>query len=675
MDPLSAAGVGLAVVSLTGQCFSGAMKALELIASARGLKPEYRYMTLRLRLEQQRCYNWASASGLLAYSDGEENALHESLLGLQRTSIFEVMVEIEVLVTGFIKQKDKYSSLVPDQEVEQQRPQPDDVDLEAHRMGSSMMPALKQLWTNSRQSVAAYLPSRIRWAAMDREKYKRLIDRLKEFNDAFLGLVDINLNRAIYDMTHQTKLSVLQLHNKVEDLNQLMKALMPEEKLDSSKGTGLPTTAARQAPAVQQSFSNNTSFPFGRSIREAQAEDDFKLAGLARFKASTATLLGESSLEGISTRESSTAISTSEETSKKIPRGHIYLDSTTIEREPSRHRSTAMYRRSAIELMPVWIEWKPYKPADSRLQPPSVTSDRIEKLARLLSDPNKPDSLRVPTCLGYFDDGETNSSENRSGSDDENDWPPEWRFGLVFARSEPDDVRSLYDLLTTVSQPSLTRRVTMASAIANSISALHTVNWLHKGLRSSNIVFVVPKTTTIADTPMSTAHIDLASPLLSGFDYARPADIDEQTELPTVRNDHILFRHPDSHGVEEGSGERYVKSFDIYSLGVILIEIALWRPASSFLQTKRNARNLGRNGSHAQLYKNHRDRLLGDESIGEAIEGGAGSKYAAATRRCLEGKSALGLSTDDDETNALVAVKLHQGFTRHVVRCLEEIQI
>ena len=44
MDPGTAAGLSLAVIGVAVQCFTGLMSALRLIAAARGLKPEYRFL-------------------------------------------------------------------------------------------------------------------------------------------------------------------------------------------------------------------------------------------------------------------------------------------------------------------------------------------------------------------------------------------------------------------------------------------------------------------------------------------------------------------------------------------------------------------------------------------------------------------------------------------------------
>jgi hypothetical protein len=639
------------------------MKALELIASARGLKPEYRYLTVRLRLEQQRCYNWASASGLLAYMDGDEGALDENLLGVNRTKVLEALIELEFLGTSFIKQRMTYEGLVPDvlergsipkKLTGEQEPWVDEINL---------MPDLKKLWTQTRDSIrTAHLPERLKWAVVDKERYESLIDKLKALNDALLDLMDSNLTRAIHASTQETKLSVLQLHNKLDDLDQLIKALLPT-------AGRLSTSANTSIEAIGRGLSSPSSSSATRRYNEdAQAEDDFAITELARFKAS----LQEGAMEEPNVRRYS-----SNRANIMIPRERIRLDPDQSDGRSRSYRSNATYNKSPSTSIPVWVEWKPYKPADSQRRPPPVISERVKQLSSLLSDPAKPSSLRVPTCLGYFDDGViTRSIQGTDSDDDEDDRPPEWRFGLVFERDEASTVMSLQDLLTTAPVPSLTMRVTLATILTKSVLSLHAVNWLHKGLRSSNVLFVTPRTTADGATGDSVNKTQLGSPLLAGFDYARRAGADEQTEVPTARAAQVFYRHPEAHGVEEGMGERYIKTFDIYSLGVILTEVALWRTAGSLLSKDRKTRDPSSPSKPpGGTYKDHRDRLLNDESIQGALESSAGSRFAAVVRICLEGRTALGLSDEDDESSALVGVKLQRSFHRNVVRRLEDIQI
>ncbi|KAI1463536.1 prion-inhibition and propagation-domain-containing protein [Daldinia caldariorum] len=83
------------------------------------------------------------------------------------------------------------------------------------------------------------------------------------------------------------------------------------------------------------------------------------------------------------------------------------------------------------------------------------------------------------------------------------------------------------------------------------------------------LVFESPTLTSISiiPKPSLTIRIDMALRLTTSFDYSRPSD--DRTELPTKQ---VQFDVPrdGKYGYEE--------KHDVYSLGVVLMEIGLWRP-------------------------------------------------------------------------------------------------
>ncbi|EXL39218.1 hypothetical protein FOCG_18172 [Fusarium oxysporum f. sp. radicis-lycopersici 26381] len=111
----------------------------------------------------------------------------------------------------------------------------------------------------------------------------------------------------------------------------------------------------------------------------------------------------------------------------------------------------------------------------------------------------------------------------------------------------------------------------MALAVLN----LHLVGWVHKNLRSSNIVFFRPG----PDWSLTNKE-RLADPWLCGFEYSRPeANGAESWKLEDPNLLRNTYRHPDRWGKPTVTFER---KHDIYALGVVLLEIGLWEPAVSF---------------------------------------------------------------------------------------------
>jgi len=222
----------------------------------------------------------------------------------------------------------------------------------------------------------------------------------------------------------------------------------------------------------------------------------------------------------------------------------------------------------------------------------------------------------------------------------------------------------------------LTERIALARKIAECIERLHAVNWLHKGLRSHNILF-------FGD---SDAEIDYSSPLISGFDYSRPAANEDMTEKPPENAAYDLYRHPRVHGsgardtapfgpngngVNGGSEWRtnFKKSYDIYSLGIILLEIAHWKPIDTILEIPDLAT------ARPSVTIKVRHRLLNEEKFLNYVRAYLGNTVVGVVKTCLEGPGAFGIHEDKDEREEVVGAELQRGFYKEVVQRLGEMKV
>lgn len=316
-----------------------------------------------------------------------------------------------------------------------------------------------------------------------------------------------------------------------------------------------------------------------------------------------------------------------------------------------------------------WIEWKDYEAERPGEANPTkeVIIERTRKLAALLHHSPKPDAFRTPHCLGFFDKAPP-STIPRAASDEEEEEEDDddisnCRLGLIFER--PEDVHvslppvSLHELLQTVRKPRVTDRVTLAHAVAHCLLYLHAVNWLHKGLRSHNIIFF----------RTASGQVAYDKPYVSGFDFSRPQAKDEMTQIPDdIEND--LYRHPHAQSstyAEER--ERFKRSFDIYSLGVMFVEIAYWKTVDRILDIDLHAVRRSRRAALSV-----RGHLL-EPKIIEEIGASMGEKFEDATRRCVAGGEQLGLVDGGDETSDAVAAKLSLAFYEDVVQQLGDIRV
>lgn len=123
--------------------------------------------------------------------------------------------------------------------------------------------------------------------------------------------------------------------------------------------------------------------------------------------------------------------------------------------------------------------------------------------------------------------------------------------------------RSLRDLLLTTGPPeSLSQRFEIAQALAKSISYVHTFGFVHKNLRPESVLCFSGSNGTIVTT------------YLIGFELFR-RDMGWTQRLGDTSLDKNLYRHTSRQGIDPKWN--YIMQHDIYSLGVCLLEIGLWK--------------------------------------------------------------------------------------------------
>ncbi|KKP04460.1 hypothetical protein THAR02_03404 [Trichoderma harzianum] len=209
----------------------------------------------------------------------------------------------------------------------------------------------------------------------------------------------------------------------------------------------------------------------------------------------------------------------------------------------------------------VLIEWVNYDREE--IEERVVHVRRMDDLARMMHSASEchPD-LHSIDCLGYTDDSANN------------------RYGLVY-KAPASSHSTLKTLISSpdLKTPDLDDRIRLAQTLAVAVWSLHSLDWLHKSICSSNIVFFPSAFSTSGLSPTASAALvpDISLPYLSGFGASRP-ELD--TALSVVpRNPSIedLHRHPASL-----RGRPHIKPFDIYSFGLVLLEIGLWKVLQTY---------------------------------------------------------------------------------------------
>lgn len=141
--------------------------------------------------------------------------------------------------------------------------------------------------------------------------------------------------------------------------------------------------------------------------------------------------------------------------------------------------------------------------------------------------------------------------------------------------------RTLRDLLLDPdpqTEPSITSRVQLGKQVATAVLYTHTASLVHKAIQPEAILLLRKLD---SDSPrqgvgpnfLNTAPLGI--PFLTGFGQARQETPDTYSSLRASTDwEQDLYSHPSRQGQPTA---KYTMAHDIYSIGVILLEIGLWR--------------------------------------------------------------------------------------------------
>ena len=182
---------------------------------------------------------------------------------------------------------------------------------------------------------------------------------------------------------------------------------------------------------------------------------------------------------------------------------------------------------------------------------------------------------------------------------------------------------TLHHLLCNVDDiPDLGTRFQLAKALVSAVFEIHSLGWLHRNIQSKSILFW--------PNPNSKVKIDISKPYLIGFDISRPNQLEEYLGKPLSHIGDDLYRHPLYKGAKQHS---FQPSFDMYSLGIVLYEIGLWRCITVASQAAPGISKLRPNPAH-NLDVLYIGTLMKDESVGE-LKKYMGRNYRDAVMVCL----------------------------------------
>ncbi|KAH6909758.1 hypothetical protein BKA70DRAFT_1274693 [Coprinopsis sp. MPI-PUGE-AT-0042] len=276
----------------------------------------------------------------------------------------------------------------------------------------------------------------------------------------------------------------------------------------------------------------------------------------------------------------------------------------------------------------VLVEYR-YLEARSSQETAEAIAD-VHKLASVLANVDE-EAMHILRCLGTAD--QLNAD----------------RIALLYRIPQPPMAGAkwtLHDALRTSEKPPLDVRIRYALEICEAVMYTHAAGLVHKLIYPGNILLFPSQ---------ESSH--RKSIFLAGFDASRLQDLaaysQQAAETDPVKR---LYQHPERHSPNvEGKVARFGLRHDMYSVGVVLLEVGMWRPLGKI------------NDKLDQLARNFDARKLHNRLLEAArrLSFQGGSKYANAVLCCLQDT----VSQNDTQE------EIKRTFLEKVVQSMKEIVV
>ncbi|KAI0884593.1 uncharacterized protein GGS22DRAFT_144418 [Annulohypoxylon maeteangense] len=293
-------------------------------------------------------------------------------------------------------------------------------------------------------------------------------------------------------------------------------------------------------------------------------------------------------------------------------------------RREANSSTLAVLQESSGRVM-VYVEFKSYR--DDSGHENQYQLDGALKLARLILDREASYRLKTMQCLGLYSD----SNRGRIGFVFKLPSPPIYPWiNPIFYWNAYEPHRLITVIYSNITPFELGWRFELAKRLVGNVIRLHSVGWLHKNIRSSSVL-LCPQNLNLRG---KLRERDYCEPLLMGYDFIRiEADptANYNQVVPTFTTPNTMnqtaitngadkrpdiYHHPDK---RNSPGRAYQYAYDIYSLGLLLIEIGLWKPLYSIVKGGQNV--------DPNLFQKH---VL--EKVDSEVAGACGRTYANVVR-------------------------------------------
>ena len=331
---------------------------------------------------------------------------------------------------------------------------------------------------------------------------------------------------------------------------------------------------------------------------------------------------------------------------RELKRGVILKDGD--EKDPSRtdlggrsRRQWANLRQGDGTIRRVIVEFK-----DRPLNPPHDATKQATKelnsLVRELRIAAQKETMQVFYCHGYYDCAE--------------------HYGIVYGLPPSVDMNTMQceSLGSILLKPEYNRilaanlrnRIQLAEAIATTLLNLHSVQWVHKSLNPDNVLLFGRRNSD------GSIDFDWSRPYLVGFDASRSNFGVTDKRSPNLFWENRVYTHPERQSEEHN---RYKKMHDIYSLGVMLLELGMMDcfKHSRYRKNQKEWTNLGK------------EMLLQKfVTTAKSMKGVIGPLYEEIVLTCLLGS--FGVSEENEDVNETL---LMGAFRSEVCEKLDQIRV
>ena len=543
MDPITGIAFVLGAGSFLFDAFDKSLQAYGIYSTAKSLANVSAHLVAKLLIEERRLIQWGDGVGIKPVAQTAENEASELDERLRENdallqTVLQALAGIEETLTDIADLTAKYGLQVFEEEnvaseesskndtvlpILPHRPSQDSV-FNTDRPGLSETLKLRQDQSRRIQTSTS-IRKKFRWAIRDKSGFEMLLDRLRYYNDSLYCLLP--------------KESVKAIERDV--LASLIDAASSQRLLQYA------TVASPSEERVQGNFTN----PQYSTIASA-AKTSLQMADV-----------------------------------DPLPTVNVWFDETSISYDGENSQIGTISRQGCAPTR-VYVEKKTPPSYENFCRDRVATKeiiDRVKELALLLREPRHFGFATLP-CIGVV-------LENM----DREGFFGEGKVKLVYELPLVADplahLVSLHDLLSLDEYrldepPEIDVRFQLVTSLTKALHEMHCTGWLHRDISSNSILFLKTRPGSGIEA------LDLEKPYMAGFDAARSFAANRSPGYLIPNYDALIYKHPGyllhrmwsqyrpRHG-NTGDQLFHMPRHDYYSMGLVFLEIGMWRSLQSLL--------------------------------------------------------------------------------------------